>query len=420
MRNLSIHARTMIVTVSVVFLSLVIGKDPLSLAFAGMPHNESLGKPTISTPAVATPAATPTVATPVVAVPADSVTIPAKSIVTTKVENLKGFPDEVQKPIKVGVSVFVNSINKVNDAAGSFDASVSLRLRWTDPRLKFDSKESGTDRQEFGYEAATAKLATMWSPLITVSNNNDKSAKVESGLLIFADGSVLYTQRIKASFENKYNLRSFPFDTQTLAIVVSSTKYTTNKIALVQDQKDIDDSGVKEDTSIFGWKLQGFNFTAGTTKAWNGDYLPEMRFQLSVTRDPASYMFSIFIPFILLMLVPTIITLYAKADVAPRLTAWSGSILALIALNFTLSVRYAMLDADSIVMQLVTIGFVYQMLMVLLTVTLFNPLVAEKIANKYIVNEIVNFSRWIIPLGLVSFIVFSSLITAVGASTLYR
>lgn len=48
----------------------------------------------------------------------------------------------------------------------------------------------------------------------------------------------------------------------------------------------------------------------------------------------------IFIPFFLIMVAPTVMTLYTKGDAAPRITAWGQSILAMIAFNFTLSIRY--------------------------------------------------------------------------------
>ena len=51
--------------------------------------------------------------------------------------------------------------------------------------------------------------------------------------------------------------------------------------------------------------------------------------------------------------------------------------MALIALNFTFSIRYAVLSSDSLVQQAISIGFGLQLLMICLTVTLMNPVFAN-------------------------------------------
>jgi len=74
---------------------------------------------------------------------------------------------------------------------------------------------------------------------------------------------------------------------------------------------------------------------------------------------------------------------------------------ALVALSFTYSSRYAMLPPDSITTQLILIGSGYQIVMILLSVTIFNPHNANRwFANKFIIPELVSYLRWSIPLAL--------------------
>jgi hypothetical protein len=112
------------------------------------------------------------------------------------------------------------------------------------------------------------------------------------------------------------------------------------------------------------------------------------------------------------LLVPTIMTLYIKGDVAPRMTLWGASILALIALNFTFSIRYAALSSDSLVQQVISIGFGFQLLMICLTVTLMNPVLADRFFSKHLQSGLIDFLRWGLPLGLVGLVVTRSLLTA--------
>ena len=105
-------------------------------------------------------------------------------------------------------------------------------------------------------------------------------------------------------------------------------------------------------------------------------------------------------------------TLYVKADIAPRMTLWGASILALIALNFTFSVRYSALGGDSLVQQLITIGFGYQLLMIAITSTFMNPQVGPKLFSEHVMAEIVAFLRWSVPIGLLALIITRAMLTA--------
>ena len=271
--------------------------------------------------------------------------------------------------MRVGVSVFINDITKINEQAGTFEANIDVRYHWRDPGLAFDAKAEGADRQEFSNEEMDAKLKKMWSPKLTVANQNGATLRSEGGLFIYADGKVEHIQRMRVTLDNKYKLGGFPFDTQSMPIRVVSRRYTTNQLELVQDQEDLNASGIKETMSINGWSAKRLEFASATSRGWSGDMYADLEARVMIKRLPYATLFAILTPFILTLLVPSIMTLYIKADVAPRMTLWGASILALIALNFTFSVRYAALGPDSIVQQLITIGFGLQLLMVTLTVT---------------------------------------------------
>ena len=47
----------------------------------------------------------------------------------------------------------------------------------------------------------------------------------------------------------------------------------------------------------------------------------------------------------------------------------------------------------------------FQLFMVALTITLFNPPIAEKLGSKYLIQELISFLRWAVPLGIAGLIV---------------
>jgi hypothetical protein len=312
-------------------------------------------------------------------------------------------PENMPSPLKIGVAVFVDNITKVNDQAGTFEGSLDLQLRWKNPDLAFNPQEMGTNRMEFDHDSATQKLASIWTPALTLTNATIQS--LEQGLFIYADGAVVLIQRVKGVFNAKYRLEAFPFDTQNLPVYITSERYNTNQITLIQDQSDINNSGLSKEISLLSWQPKRLTFVTSRTRGWNGQFFPEMQAQIVLTRLPAAYLLATLMPFFLVMLIPTIATFFIKMDVDKRLSYCGSSILALVALSFTYSSRYAMLPPDSIITQLIVIGSGYQIVIILLAVTIFNPHNANRwFSNKFIIPEIVSYLRWAMPLALVGLV----------------
>lgn len=226
-------------------------------------------------------------------------------------------PENAPRPIKIGVSVFVINISKINDQTNSFEAILDLRLRWKDSELTFDSRTMGTNRLMFSHEEATKKLETIWTPKLILGNATIQGT--EHGVFINADGMVTYIQRVKAIFDTKYELNAFPFDTQNLSVLITSERYKTNQIVLTQDQYDINNSGLSKDMRLSGWQAKKINFVRSFKRGWDGQYFPEMQADIAITREPSAHLFAILIPFFLVMLIPTIGTLYMRFAIDTRL-----------------------------------------------------------------------------------------------------
>ena len=170
-------------------------------------------------------------------------------------------------------------------------------------------------------------------------------------------------------------------------------------------RRDLDNSGLRKDINLLSWQPKGLKFVTFSMRDWNGQFFPEMQAQIVLARVPTAHLLATLMPFFLVMLIPTIATFFVKMDMDKRLGYISSSILALVALSFTYSSRYAMLPPQSITMELIVIGSGYQMVMILLSVSIFNPHNANRwFANKFIIPEIISYLRWAIPLALVGLV----------------
>ena len=309
------------------------------------------------------------------------------------------FPSNVPKPIKVEVALVINNISKINDAAGTFSADIDLRLRWLNPNQAFDPKNIGASEQSFIAEEAIAKLANIWNPQVAIANLAEKPLKHESELYLNSNGSVVYLQRLTATFEAKYKLASFPFDQQVLPIRLIS-RYNSNKVIFWQTQDDIDFSGIPKEILLSSWNTGDVSFSFSNFKGLDGEFHPQLLAQTTVKRIPTSHIPGVFIPLFLVLLVPTIIALWSNADLDKRISAWSGSILTMVALSFTISVRYPALSIDNVFFQVLWLGFAFQFLGLSINFTIMNPSMERFFGGKYVVTEITNFLRWSLQLQI--------------------
>ncbi len=313
-------------------------------------------------------------------------------------------PENFQKPLRIGVIVTANEITKINEVTNTFEGSIDITLTWHDPNETFDPKITGTNRLTFNEDAAVEKLKKIWNPDIAIANIDKVAIKQHPSLMINADGLVHYLQRVNGTFESTYHLEPFPFDNQFLNINLISRSYDISQLQFEQTQDEINHSGIREGARISGWDLRDLNFFVTNEKGLNGNYFSEFQANILVRRIPLSHLFYL-APLLLIIIVPTIITFFSKSDVPTRLNNWAGSMLALIALSFTLTLRYPALPSNGILAQLIAIIFGYQFMMILLSKTLLDPTLQENSKYRYLLEELVLFLRWGIPLGVVTLIV---------------
>ncbi|MFY7697999.1 MAG: hypothetical protein ACOVQX_04170 [Legionella sp.] len=304
-------------------------------------------------------------------------------------------PENIPKPLKVGVSLILNNLVYLDEKSGTFEADVDLTLSWNNPNLIFDPKVAGTTMMSFNEKETSKKLGTIWWPNISISNIEKILNNVPS-LTISADGNATYVQRIKAAFKIHPDLRSFPFDSQSLTFFLDASKNTTNEIQFYQNQEQINHSGVRSGVGLVGWTMQGIDFKRSLVRNQTGGFYPRFEAKISMERISMPHLFA-FAPLFLIILSPTIMTLFGEASLGASLTAWGASLLTLIATMFALNQKYPALEPDSILPQIISIILGYQFLMIFLCMTFLNPLFVKRLKNPYVAPEVVRYLRWAIP-----------------------
>lgn len=331
---------------------------------------------------------------------------------SSSIDSHFSMPDNLSKPLKVGVAFIVNSIVNIDEVEGKFEADVDLTMQWNDPNLSYDPEVVGTNLRTLDTDETNAQLKAVWTPIITISNI-EKIANDTPSMTITPEGGVTYVQRIKAVFNMHPNLDAFPFDKQKLVFYLDAEKNTTNEVVFVQDQKEINQSGIRQGVKLTGWNLQGVSFSTLLIRGAEGGFYPRYEVTIAMARISGNHLFA-FAPLFLIMLSPAIITLYNDSTLGSRLTAWGAALLALIAVSFALKSQYPALKPTSILPQIISIVLIFQFLMVVVSMTVVNAHFSKRFKNPYLIPELLNYLRWALPFGFILIIISRIFLVAAG------
>lgn len=305
-------------------------------------------------------------------------------------------------PVKVGAAIVVNKVHQINEGAGTFTADVDIMYRWRDHRQAFNKGNIGSDRMIFSGREALQKLSTMWTPKIAVQNLTAAPQKEDHGLFIYADGTVQYINRLTGTFENQYNLTAFPFDQQFLSVRLSSTAYGISKVDIVTEQRDLDQSIIRQGWQYPGWTMEQIRYRHNRIAGWDNASFAELVGSVQVSRDNFGHIVLLFVPMTVILLFPTLSLIDRRETLAKQLQFLSGAVLALVTQYFAVTLRYPMLPVDGVVLKMFRLGFCYFFILLPLYITIFNQPFIEKRMHPDYVEEWQHILLWALPILLFS------------------
>ncbi|HEY2664870.1 MAG TPA: hypothetical protein VGI47_11060, partial [Candidatus Binataceae bacterium] len=160
--------------------------------------------------------------------------------------------------------------------------------RWQDPRLAFTP--SGPDDQSRGYLPASA-----WHPSFEFVNAVQPSNRFDSELLVKPNGLVIYTYRLAATLSNRYWLRPFPFDTQTLQMDLQPFIVNAGDLYLEAGPE----SAIRNEaySGLPQWIVRGLTAEVRVVPLDRGrSTISEIRFRIRTERRYQFYVWKIFLP----------------------------------------------------------------------------------------------------------------------------
>ncbi len=213
-------------------------------------------------------------------------------------------PTGGKTPVEVSVGLFITNFVAIDETRESFEVGGFLTGKWQDPRLALTPDQiSNKDEQE---TLRSFRLEDLWTPPIEGANSISHKTN-QYWLEADKNGTVTYRERFDGVYSNDFELRKFPFDTQVLRFEYQP--FLSRAFQIHFAPQALAGTGISADqhTQLAAWHLQGLSYS--TDKMTDDPFLPptnEALFQLVVTRRSGFYLWKIFLPLLMMTLIPMV------------------------------------------------------------------------------------------------------------------
>lgn len=314
-------------------------------------------------------------------------------------------PKENGLPVNVEVGVAFIDLHGFDENEGSFRATIDLKLRWHDPRLRNASANVGTPPKSFTDKAADEKMRDIWIAPVVIANQRGPAAASSHGLRLYPDGAVELIHRITANFDLDVDVGKFPFDRQHLLIEAKVDGLPLSLVALRFGQSELDFSRASRGSNIPGWSIGLVDLRSSPTTGWYN--VPQARViaSLEVTRQAGLIVASIFIPLLSSLLIPLLAMWLNRiengifiVDTHEMINIIIGGLFAVIALNFTVySTHVVLAGGDNTVNRLFALNYLALAVALVVNITFARFNVVAGLFGPWVQEQTYYVLMWLIP-----------------------
>ena len=309
-----------------------------------------------------------------------------------------GPPVDDGLPVRVQPTLRVDQIPEISEKESVFRAMLTLTYVWHDRRLSFDRRVTGRDAYEFLNDAARAKMSTVWTPKMAITNASETPRVIGLILVIREDGTVQITEKLAATLETDYALADFPFDRQRLIVRLASMEYS-RELVLLRSAEVLPNPRL----SIKNWELLRTTADIGESTSISGRQLSTCYLISEVKRASSVAVTQIFMPYLAIIFLPLVCLFNVGAGTPTQLFT---ALLALLTLNFKVVLEQpTIISVSNSVVDAMWMGycFIGINLMLAFTVMRARPADAPPLSDLY--QEIRSFTKWAVPIGFVILVV---------------
>jgi hypothetical protein len=234
--------------------------------------------------------------------------------------------------IKTTVALHLLNLSDIDEVREDFRVTGYMMVQWRDPRLIY---------QPAGPQDKYRTLApdSVWRPRLVIINVVEPRETFETSLHVEPNGLISYIERFDALTTSTFNLRSFPFDTQTLEVLVHPFSDQQQSISFVRSQLPVWAAPeFNTYSSLESWEFVSLAFSNRRAASEFGEYaIAEARFEITVKRRYGFYLLKVFLPLLLMVIVSWAVFWFDPSEVSSQVTIAVTTILTIIAFALAIS-----------------------------------------------------------------------------------
>jgi hypothetical protein len=176
-----------------------------------------------------------------------------------------------------------------------------LDLRWQDGRLEFTPAQNEPEYRVYVEHAAEQLLDSIWRPDIIVENEIGRRITEAVEVIIYADGTVEYEERLSLTVGANFDLARFPFDTQVLEVDIESFEWSEQHVIF---RPRMDRIGYDTDMTLLQWKLTDVHTQVRSEQEIRStESFSEFVYQVEIHRRAGQYFWKTLLPFLVVVMV---------------------------------------------------------------------------------------------------------------------
>jgi hypothetical protein len=240
-------------------------------------------------------------------------------------------PPSGTPPLKLGVGLHIINIASIDEVREQFEIDGYLLGRWYDPRLSY--APSGPDDQ-----LRTYRRGEVWTPEFEIVNGVTPRDRYDTAIRVTPAGWVSYTERFHIILSSKFALMRFPFDEQSLLILIHPFIHETGEMTFtLYDHHIWTAKEFNQYSSLAQWDLEAVEPEIVTEEIYNRHRVAEARFAIRVKRRFHFYLWKVILPLVLMVVLSWSVFWIEARDLSNQVQIAVTTLLTVIAFAFAIS-----------------------------------------------------------------------------------
>ncbi len=234
--------------------------------------------------------------------------------------------------VKVSVALHVLNLSSIDEVTERFQLTGYLLAQWRDPRLAYQPSGAADKFRAMSPDA-------VWRPKLVMINVVEPRATYERSLRVAPDGLMSYAERFDAVLTSTFHLKSFPFDKQVLEVIIHPFTVQQPSVTFAPSEMPVWTAAeFNSYSSLESWRFESITFGIGEAESQFGkNTITEARFGIAVQRRYGFYLWKVFLPLLLMVIVSWSVFWFDPPEVSSQVQIAVTTILTIIAFALAIS-----------------------------------------------------------------------------------